>query len=103
MTRAQRRLTASRPHHRDQPVRHGDRDPPGKVIGASLYADDYTGRARTVLDEDHDCLLGVTLVGPGVEELIHSATIAVARPIGTLPGPARRCHDDKACKQAAAA
>ena len=48
------------------------------VPGAGLYADGYTGRARMVVDEDHDYLLGVTFVGPGVEELIHSATIAVA-------------------------
>jgi hypothetical protein len=31
-----------------------------------------------VVDEDHGRLLGVTMVGPGVEELIHSATVAVA-------------------------
>jgi len=31
-----------------------------------------------MVDEDHGYLLGVTFVGPGVEELIHSATIAVA-------------------------
>jgi pyruvate/2-oxoglutarate dehydrogenase complex dihydrolipoamide dehydrogenase (E3) component len=31
-----------------------------------------------VVDEDHGYLLGVTMVGPGVEELIYSATIAVA-------------------------
>jgi pyruvate/2-oxoglutarate dehydrogenase complex dihydrolipoamide dehydrogenase (E3) component len=31
-----------------------------------------------VVDEDHGYLLGVTFVGPGVEELIHSATIAAA-------------------------
>jgi Pyridine nucleotide-disulphide oxidoreductase, dimerisation domain len=31
-----------------------------------------------VVDEDDGYLLGVTFVGPGVEELIHSATIAVA-------------------------
>jgi pyruvate/2-oxoglutarate dehydrogenase complex dihydrolipoamide dehydrogenase (E3) component len=48
------------------------------VVGAGLYADGYVGRARMVVDEDHGYLLGVTFVGPGVEELIHSATIAVA-------------------------
>ncbi|MGH3207752.1 MAG: FAD-dependent oxidoreductase, partial [Trebonia sp.] len=48
------------------------------VAGAGLYADDYAGRARMVVDEDHGYLLGVTMVGPGVEELLHSATIAVA-------------------------
>ncbi|MHB9857405.1 dihydrolipoyl dehydrogenase family protein [Streptomyces sp. YIM S03343] len=48
------------------------------VAGADLYADGYRGRARMVVDLDTETLLGVTFVGPGVSELIHSATIAVA-------------------------
>ncbi|MGB8791641.1 MAG: NAD(P)/FAD-dependent oxidoreductase, partial [Mycobacterium sp.] len=48
------------------------------VKGAVLYADGYTGRARMVVDVDRGYLLGVTMVGPGVSELLHSATIAVA-------------------------
>jgi pyruvate/2-oxoglutarate dehydrogenase complex dihydrolipoamide dehydrogenase (E3) component len=48
------------------------------VAGAGLYADGYRGRARMVVDLDSETLLGVTFVGPGVGELIHSATIAVA-------------------------
>ncbi|MEV7284906.1 NAD(P)/FAD-dependent oxidoreductase [Streptomyces sp. NPDC093252] len=48
------------------------------VAGAGLYADGYRGRARMVVDLDRETLLGVTFVGPGVGELIHSATIAVA-------------------------
>lgn len=48
------------------------------VTGAKLYADGYTGRARMVVDVDNGYLLGVTMVGPGVSELLHSATIAVA-------------------------
>ena len=48
------------------------------VKGAVLYADGYTGHARMVVDVDHNHLLGVTMVGPGVAELLHSATIAVA-------------------------
>ncbi|MFJ4774313.1 dihydrolipoyl dehydrogenase family protein [Streptomyces uncialis] len=48
------------------------------VAGASLYADGYRGRARMVVDLDREIVLGVTFVGPGVGELIHSATIAVA-------------------------
>ena len=48
------------------------------VKGAVLYADGYSGRARMVVDVDHNHLLGVTMVGPGVSELLHSATIAVA-------------------------
>jgi pyruvate/2-oxoglutarate dehydrogenase complex dihydrolipoamide dehydrogenase (E3) component len=48
------------------------------VMGAKLYADGYAGRARMVVDLDEGYLLGVTFVGPGVSELLHSATIAVA-------------------------
>ncbi|MFJ3223132.1 dihydrolipoyl dehydrogenase family protein [Streptomyces sp. NPDC086783] len=48
------------------------------VAGAGLYADGYRGRARMVVDVTRETVLGVTLVGPGVGELIHSATVAVA-------------------------
>jgi dihydrolipoamide dehydrogenase len=54
----------------------------GRVAGASLYADDYTGRGRMVVDSEREVLLGVTFVGPGVGELIHSATVAV---VGEVP------------------
>ncbi|MFG2602677.1 dihydrolipoyl dehydrogenase family protein [Streptomyces sp. NPDC048514] len=48
------------------------------VAGAGLYGDGYKGRARMVVDVEDEILRGVTFVGPGVGELIHSATIAVA-------------------------
>ncbi|MFJ2827993.1 dihydrolipoyl dehydrogenase family protein [Streptomyces sp. NPDC087263] len=56
------------------------------VAGAGLYADGYRGRARMVVDINREILLGVTFVGPGVGELIHSATVAIAGevPIGRL-------------------
>ncbi|MFE1520832.1 dihydrolipoyl dehydrogenase family protein [[Kitasatospora] papulosa] len=47
------------------------------VAGAGLYRDDYRGRARMVVDLDRETLLGATFVGPGVGELVHSATVAV--------------------------
>ncbi len=50
----------------------------GSVSGAALYADGYRGRARAVVDLDREVLVGVTFVGPGVAELLHSATVAVA-------------------------
>ncbi|GAA1987919.1 NAD(P)/FAD-dependent oxidoreductase [Catenulispora subtropica] len=50
----------------------------GDVSGAALYADGYRGRARAVVDEDRGVLAGVTFVGPGVAELVHSAAVAVA-------------------------
>ncbi|AVH55050.1 MULTISPECIES: dihydrolipoyl dehydrogenase family protein [Streptomyces] len=48
------------------------------VAGAGLYADGYRGRACMIVDLDREILLGVTFVGPGVGELIHSASVAVA-------------------------
>ena len=71
-------LTADQAERAGHRIRVVDVDPGVTVPGAGLYADGYTGRARMVIDEDHGCLLGATFVGPGVEELIHSATIAVA-------------------------
>ncbi|MGW0993361.1 dihydrolipoyl dehydrogenase family protein [Streptomyces sp. NPDC002523] len=48
------------------------------VAGAGLYGEGYKGRARMVVDLDEGILRGVTFVGPGVGELVHSATVAVA-------------------------
>lgn len=54
----------------------------GKVAGASLYGDDYKGRARMVVDLDRRVLVGATFVGAGVAELLHAATVAV---VGEVP------------------
>jgi len=50
----------------------------GDVSGARLFADDYKGHAQMVVDEQTKTILGMTLAGPGVGEMIHAATIAVA-------------------------
>lgn len=50
----------------------------GSVAGAGLFVDNYRGHARMVVDLDREIVLGATFVGPGVGELLHSATIAVA-------------------------
>jgi pyruvate/2-oxoglutarate dehydrogenase complex dihydrolipoamide dehydrogenase (E3) component len=54
----------------------------GHVAGASLFADGYKGRAQMVVDEEREVIVGLTLVGPGVGEMIHAATIAV---VGEVP------------------
>jgi pyruvate/2-oxoglutarate dehydrogenase complex dihydrolipoamide dehydrogenase (E3) component len=54
----------------------------GRVAGAALYADHYAGQARMVIDAVRNVIVGVTLVGPSVGELIHAATIAV---VGAVP------------------
>jgi dihydrolipoamide dehydrogenase len=58
----------------------------GNVAGAALFADGYTGKAQMVTDEDRKIIVGMTLAGPGVGEMIHAATIAVAGkvPLDTL-------------------
>ena len=54
----------------------------GNVAGAAVFADGYTGTAVAVIDTEREVLLGATFVGPGVAELVHSATIAV---VGEVP------------------
>jgi pyruvate/2-oxoglutarate dehydrogenase complex dihydrolipoamide dehydrogenase (E3) component len=71
-------LTAEQAQEAGHRVRAVDIEIGDVVMGAKLYADGYTGRARMVVDLDRGHLLGMTLVGPGVTELLHSATIAVA-------------------------
>lgn len=71
-------LSAEQAEHSGHRVRVVDVEIGEAVTGAKLHADGYTGRARMVVDADHEHLLGVTFVGPGVAELLHSATIAVA-------------------------
>lgn len=71
-------LTAEQAERAGHRIRVVDVDPGEKVAGAGLFADGYTGKARMVVDENGGYILGVTMVGPGVEELLYSATIAVA-------------------------
>jgi len=71
-------LTAQQAEQAGRRVRVADIEIGEVVMGAKLYADGYAGRARMVVDLDRGHLLGVTMVGPGVTELLHSATIAVA-------------------------
>ncbi|OLT00253.1 pyridine nucleotide-disulfide oxidoreductase [Pseudonocardia sp. CNS-004] len=49
----------------------------GAVAGSALHADGYEGQARMVVDEDREVIVGFTLVGPDVAELLHAATIAI--------------------------
>ncbi|MET8413477.1 NAD(P)/FAD-dependent oxidoreductase [Streptomyces sp. NPDC005195] len=48
------------------------------VAGAHQYADDYRGQARMLVDLDRNTVAGATFAGPGVAELLHAATIAIA-------------------------
>ncbi|MEU1664391.1 NAD(P)/FAD-dependent oxidoreductase [Streptomyces sparsogenes] len=70
-------LTAAQAEADGRRVRVVDYDL-AQVSGAGLYGEGYRGQARMVVDLDRGHLLGVTFVGPGVGELLHSATVAVA-------------------------
>jgi pyruvate/2-oxoglutarate dehydrogenase complex dihydrolipoamide dehydrogenase (E3) component len=52
------------------------------LAGTSLQRDDYTGRAKLVVDTTDQTLVGATFVGPEVGDLLHAATVAV---VGKLP------------------
>lgn len=56
--------------------------PIGRVSGAYVIADDYTGRARMIVDEDRKVVIGATFVGQEVGELLHAATVAI---VGEVP------------------
>jgi dihydrolipoamide dehydrogenase len=52
------------------------------VSGAKILADGYQGQAKMIVDEDRRVIVGATLVGQEVGELIHAFTIAV---VGQVP------------------
>ncbi len=49
----------------------------GHISGAKLVADGYRGHAKMIVDEDRGVIVGATLVGQDVGELIHAFTIAI--------------------------
>jgi pyruvate/2-oxoglutarate dehydrogenase complex dihydrolipoamide dehydrogenase (E3) component len=50
----------------------------GEVAGAYTAGDGISGTSQLVVDEQRRVVVGATFTGPGVAELLHSATIAVA-------------------------
>lgn len=56
--------------------------PMDKAAGSGLQAEGYQGQARMVVDEDRGVMVGATLVGQDVAELVHPATVAI---VGEVP------------------
>jgi pyruvate/2-oxoglutarate dehydrogenase complex dihydrolipoamide dehydrogenase (E3) component len=56
--------------------------PTGGVAGAYTRGNDTAGTCKLVVDESRRVVVGATFVGPDIQELLHSATIAV---IGEVP------------------
>jgi len=55
-------------------VTHGT----GDVAGASVLGNGIRGTAKLVVDQSRRVLVGATFTGPGLQELLHSATVAIA-------------------------
>ncbi len=54
----------------------------GHVAGGALMGKGYGGTAKLVIDQARRVVVGATFVGPGIGELLHSATIAI---VGEVP------------------
>ena len=52
--------------------------PTGGVAGAYTLGNGVSGTSKLVVDEARRVLVGATFTGPGVAELLHSATVAIA-------------------------
>jgi dihydrolipoamide dehydrogenase len=50
----------------------------GAVAGAAVLGREFPGTSQLVIDQARRVVVGATFVGPGVQELLHSATIAIA-------------------------
>lgn len=58
--------------------------PTGGVSGASTSGEGIVGTSQLVVDTQREVIVGATFTGPGVSELLHSATIAISAQV-TLP------------------
>ncbi len=54
----------------------------GDVAGAATLGNGVRGTSKLVIDAARDVIVGATFTGPGVQELLHSATIAI---VGEVP------------------
>ncbi|HET7518748.1 MAG TPA: NAD(P)/FAD-dependent oxidoreductase [Actinomycetes bacterium] len=52
--------------------------PTGGVAGAYVQGNDIGGTCQLLVDESRRVVIGATFTGPGTQELLHSATVAVA-------------------------
>ena len=50
----------------------------GDVSGAKVHGLGITGTSQLVVDEARHVVVGATFTGPGVGEMLHAATIAIA-------------------------
>lgn len=51
--------------------------PTGEVPGAYTQGNGIRGTSQLVIDDDRRTIVGATFTGPGLQELLHSATVAI--------------------------
>ena len=56
--------------------------PLGNVAGAHTMGERVTGTAQLLIDEQRHVVVGATFTGPGTQELLHAATVAI---VGQVP------------------
>jgi dihydrolipoamide dehydrogenase len=76
-------LTDAQARTQNVPVRTVSVDT-GAVPGAYVQGEGITGTSMLVVDGDREVLVGATFTGPDTQELLHSATVAIA---GGVPLP----------------
>jgi dihydrolipoamide dehydrogenase len=74
-------LTEAQAHHAGLDV-HTVRYATGEVAGARVLGDPFVGSSQLVIDHGRQVVVGATFVGPGTQELLHSASVAIA---GAVP------------------
>jgi pyruvate/2-oxoglutarate dehydrogenase complex dihydrolipoamide dehydrogenase (E3) component len=52
--------------------------PTGEVPGAYTQGNGIRGTSQLVIDDDRRTVVGATFTGPGLQELLHSATVAIS-------------------------
>ena len=52
--------------------------PTGEVAGAYTQGTGVRGTSQLVIDDQHRTIVGATFTGPGLAELLHSATVAIS-------------------------
>ena len=70
-------LTEAQARERNLPVRVVTY-PTGHVAGATVAGRGIRGTSQLVIDETRQVVVGATFTGPGIQELLHSATVAIA-------------------------
>ena len=66
----------------------------GEVPGAYTQGNGIRGTSQLVIDDDRRLVVGATFTGPGLQELLHSATVAICGGV-TVDRLGTRCRHSR--------